>query len=324
MRDRWLLLAMLAVVCAACATATHAEERTIPARRATTTTTKTEQPRTRAVDRLCAFRGLGTWVDVYDTEAAFADGPPPIRVAAIARMHAEGVHTLYLQVAKDDPRSAGVLTDPKRAGEFLVRAHELGIKVVAWYLPTHRDPALDSERAVALAKFRAHGQQFDGLALDIEGTTAVPNVAERNRRLLATAAALDGAAGSRPVGAIVYPPVATDVLNPALWPDFPWKQLAAHVDIWLPMAYWTFRSSGSLYRDPYRYGLENIERIRAHVGKDAAVHLIGGIADTTSVADEQAFMRAARDGRAIGASLYDFNTMRPGAWTSLQQPAPHC
>jgi hypothetical protein len=318
---------MLVVICGACTTATHAEERATPPRRpsATTSTSPTTvRSRVRAVDRLCAFRGLGTWVDVYDTEAAFAGGPPPVGVDAVERMHADGVHTLYLQVAKDDPRSAGVLTDPTRAGQFLVRAHQLGIKVVAWYLPTHRDPALDTERAIALARFRSHGQQFDGVALDIEGTTAVPSVAERNRRLLATAAALDRAAGNRPVGAIVYPPVATDVLNPALWPDFPWKQLASHVDVWLPMAYWTFRAPGSMYRDAYRYGRENIDRIRAHVGNKAAVHLIGGIADATSSSDEQGFMRAVRAAHAIGASLYDFNTMRNGAWPAVRQPSPHC
>jgi hypothetical protein len=90
------------------------------------------------------------------------------------------------------------------------------------------------------------------------------------------------------------------------------------------MAYWTFRSPGTIYRDPYRYGLENIERVRAHVGGRAAVHLIGGIADTTSLSDEQGFMRATRNGHAIGSSLYDFNTMRAGAWPALQQPAPHC
>ena len=317
-----MLVAMLAVVCAACATTTHAQERTI--RRPTTTTSKAVRSSMRAVDRLCAFRGLGTWVDVYDTEAAFADGPPPVHVDAVARMHSVGVHTLYLQVAKDDPRSVGLLADPKLAGEFLVRAHQLRMEVVAWYLPTHRDPALDTDRALALARFRSHGQRFDGLALDIEGTSAVPNVAERNRRLLATAVALDRAAGNRPVGAIVYPPVATDLLNPDLWPDFPWKQLAAHVDVWLPMAYWTFRSSGTIYRDAYRYSRENIERIRDHVGDQAAVHLIGGIADTTSLNDEQGFMRASRDAHAIGASLYDFNTMRAGAWPTLRQTAPHC
>ena len=50
--------------------------------------------------------GLGTWVDVYDTEPAFmAPGTtPPVAPDDVEAMHANGVETLYLQVAKDDPR----------------------------------------------------------------------------------------------------------------------------------------------------------------------------------------------------------------------------
>src|SRR5262249_38274820 len=152
-----------------------------------------------------------------DDEPVFSGTHPPVSVAAIARMHAAGVHTLYLQAAKDDPRTPSTVTDPAQVGAFLRAAHAVGIKVVAWYLPTHRDPALDVRRAVALARFHAHGQYFDGIALDIEGTS-ITNIGERNARLLATAAALDAAAGTRPVGAIVFPPVGTDVLAPSLWP----------------------------------------------------------------------------------------------------------
>lgn len=274
----------------------------------------------KAVD-ICAYRGLGTWVDVYDYVPAFAqDGAvAPVTPSAVDTMKADGVHTLYLQVAKDDPRSPGTITDPERAAQFLERAHAAGIRVVAWYLPTHRDPALDLARALAMVRFRAGGQRFDGVALDIEGTEAVQDVAVRNQRLVDLTTALDRAAGTMPVGAIVYPPVATEVLNPTLWPSFPWRQLAPHVDVWLPMAYWTFRSRGTPYRDASRYVDENVKRLRADVGDaHAPVHVIGGIADVTTPDDVRGAITAAESNQAIGVSLYDFNTTGPSLWPLLR------
>jgi hypothetical protein len=191
------------------------------------------------------------------------------------------------------------------------------MRVVAWYLPTHRDHDLDVRRALALVKFTAGGRHFDGIALDIEGLD-LEDVAERNRRLIELMGRLDRAAGTIPIGAIVYPPVAFDVLNPALWPEFPWKQIAPHTDVWLPMAYWTYRDAGTQYRDAYRYTAENIQRLRGHVGAKAPVHVIGGIGDLATADDYAGMQRAARDERAIGTSVYDFNTMEPSAWPLLR------
>src|SRR5262249_42306272 len=135
---------------------------------------------------------------------------------------------------------------------------------------------------------------------------------------LELARTLHDAAGDTPIGAIVYPPVVFDVLNNTLWPDFPWKQFAPYTDVWLPMAYWTFRSGDSPYRDAYRYTTENIQRVRAHLGQpDAPVHVIGGIADTTTAADYQGFRRAAAEQHAIGYSVYDYETTAPSAWPLL-------
>ena len=68
-----------------------------------------------------------------------------------------------------------------------------------------------------------------------------------------------------------------------------------HTDVWLPMAYWTFRNAGSEYRAAYRYSAENVERLRANVGDPkAAVHIIGGIGDTSSATDYQGMQRGGR------------------------------
>jgi hypothetical protein len=327
------LVTSLTLLVAACGTndsdtsantsdATTARKNTTTSSAPATTSTR-PKPAVPLVD-LCAYRDLGAWVDVYDYVPAFAENGQvsPVTPDAVTAMQAHGVNTLYLQVAKDDPRSPGIITDEARAAEFLQRAHAAGIKVVAWYLPTHRDHALDRERVVALAKFRAGNERFDGVALDIEGTEAVADVAERNRRLLDLIGALDAAAGTMPVGAIVYPPVAFDVLNPTLWPAFPWTELKPHVDVWLPMAYWTYRSIDTPYRDAYRYVSENVERLRQHIADaDAPVHVIGGLAEDMTAADIDGMHRAAREQRSLGVSVYDFNTTSPDAWPLLAVPS---
>src|ERR1041384_7216371 len=57
---------------------------------------------------LSAFRGLGTWVDLYDY-------PKLDPEKSVADMHARGVKTLYLQTGrwnKPDPKSSDAFMDP--------------------------------------------------------------------------------------------------------------------------------------------------------------------------------------------------------------------
>jgi hypothetical protein len=120
------------------------------------------------------------------------------------------------------------------------------------------------------------------------------------------------------LGAIPFPPVVTDVINPRLWPSFPWAELKPLYDIWLPMSYQTERKSDSGYRDPYRYMAENIDRLRANLGDPAVpVHAIGGIADRMSAAEVEAVHRAALERAAVGGSLYDWRTTAPELWPHL-------
>jgi hypothetical protein len=323
-----VVLAALCVVATACSSGGGDDPATVATpTSATTSLPPATTPTTSAaatVD-LCPYRGLGTWVDVYDTLPAFAERGrvSPVTPDDVATMAEHGVHTLYFQAAKDDPRTPGLLAAPDQAAAFLRAAHAHDIRVVAWYLPSHLDEQLDLDRARALVEFEADGERFDGVALDIENTEAVTDVAERNARLVRLVRALDDAAGTMPVGAIVYPPVALDVLNTTLWPDFPYREIAPSVDVWLPMAYWTFREDESPYRDAGRYTEENVERLREHIGDpDAAVHPIGGIADEVTSDDIEDFLQAANQTGAIGVSLYDFDTLDPSAWPALSTPSP--
>ena len=60
------------------------------------------------------YRGLGTWVSVFDYVPAFVQvlGPPPVVPATLDDLAKLGVHTLYLQATIDDPRAAGLIADP--------------------------------------------------------------------------------------------------------------------------------------------------------------------------------------------------------------------
>jgi hypothetical protein len=188
------------------------------------------------------------------------------------------------------------------------------MRVVAWYLPTFVDPQADMARLMAATRLPG----VDALAVDIE-SLKFTNVAERNRRLIEISTNLRRALPGVTLGAIPYPPVVTDVINTKLWPNFPWQALAPLYDVWLPMSYQSDRKAESGYRDAYRYTTENIDRMRARLGRpDVPVHAIGGIADRTSTADVASLLKAAVERRAIGGSLYDWRTTGPGLWPSLQ------
>ncbi|HVW34675.1 MAG TPA: hypothetical protein VHL53_19235 [Acidimicrobiia bacterium] len=270
---------------------------------------------------VAVYRGLGTWVDAYDFSPQFQPngGPAPITPQSMDDLAAAGVKTLYLQAAKDDSRSPGDLVNPEILGPMLVRAHERGMKVVAWYLPKFYDLDSDLRRLVAMRDFRAGGQGFDGLGLDIEWTKDVPDAAERNVRLIELSHRARTAVGSAALAAIPLPPVLIETINPRYWPGFPWRELASVYDVWMPMAYWTFRSHSSGYRDAYRYTAENVQRIRDDLGlPNAVVHPVGGTDNKSTDADYRDFVRACADSRSVGGSIYDWRTTPTASFAVLR------
>ena len=266
------------------------------------------------------FSGLGTWVDVFDFDPAHAKGGPSVSPGDVDVMAAAGVRTLYLQAARpQDPAAPGDLTAPDLLAAFLQRAHSKGMAVVAWYLPHLSDLADDRRHLDAIIDFRARGQRFDGVALDIEWRAGVPDPAARSERLVELSRQLREKAGELPVGAIVLPPVVTDVVNTGYWPGFPWEGLRGLYDAWLPMSYWTQRGRGSPYADAHRYTADNVRMVRDHLGDPTAlVHAIGGIGDGSSVDDYRDFLAACDDTGVVGWSVYDWDTTDPAAWAVLR------
>lgn len=270
------------------------------------------------------YEGYGAWIDVYDFAPSFrASGPPPFGPENMAEMASLGVRTVYLQAAQLDLRSPGLLVDPEVLGKLLVAAHQVDMQVVGWYLPRLEDLERDLDRLQAIAQFEMDGHRFDGVAVDIEWRKGVPDHDERSRRLVELSRRVREANGDDALGAIVLTPVHLEVINPSFWPGFPWKELAAYYDVWLPMAYWTNRGTATGFRDSYAYTTENVQRIRANVeDEEAPVHVIGGIADSLTPPDVRRFGLALEETGAIGWSLYDWTTMSPGLRDLPELPDP--
>ncbi len=272
------------------------------------------------------YRGYGTWVDVFDYVPTYAGADPaPVTVDALQEMQDLGVGTLYLQAARLDDRSPGGLQDPWVLAEIIHTAHDLGIDVVAWYLPRFGAGGADLDRITAMADFEVLGHRFDGVALDIEWVGDGIEYPVRNERLVRLSEDADAALGEDPLGAIVLTPVHLEVVNDQFWPEFPWAEIADHYEVWLPMSYWSLRTDASGYGDGYAYHEETVRRLRANIGDpDALVHGIGGIGGVDGVDDDpdppepvatleeiRRFAIALADTDSIGGSLYDWNTLEP-------------
>jgi hypothetical protein len=275
------------------------------------------QPLPRDAD---AYAGQGAWVDAFDYAPAYqaAGRMPSITPAAVDDMADHGVRTLFLQAARADGRTPGPLVDPGLIAAFLVRAHRRGMRVVGWYLPTFADVQRDAGRLLAIRDFNVLGHRFDGLAVDIEDNRDVPDPAARSARLVELSLIVRDAVGTDALGAIVLPPVQTEVVNPAYWPAFPWRDIAAAYDVWLPMSYWTFRDPVSGYHDGYTYNEESVRRLRANLGRpDAPVHAIGGIGDLLTADELTRFVQSLVDTSAVGGSIYDWSTLPAAARDQL-------
>lgn len=267
------------------------------------------QPTTIARGRasLEVYRGLGTWIDIYDIAWRHPG-------AAIRRMRARGVETLYLQTSNFS--RGRMMVFPEGVGRFLDAANRNDVAVVAWYLPGLRDLALDVHRSLGAIRYRTPlGNRFDSFALDIE-SDAVAHPMTRSRRLLSLSERLRRAVGPGfPLGAIIPSPrrLQADVLY---WPRFPYQRLADVYDVFLPMTYFTYRVSGRF--GARWYTARNIDIIRQQT-RDRAVpiHVIGGIGGDATEAETAGFVDAVRGRRAIGGSYYTFPITRPADWSKL-------
>lgn len=256
---------------------------------------------------LDVYKSLGAWVDMYDA--------PPWRYPgrAVKKMSAKGVKTLYLETANYRKPKSGPIFRPAKVTKFLTAANEVGIDVVAWYVPGFDNLRRDLRRSRAAIEFEtAEGLMFDSFALDIEATL-VRDIETRNRRARKLSRRIRDLVGEDyALGAIV--PEA----GALYWPSFPYRGLAYNYDAFLPMAYFSYRTSGA--RGVYKFVANNIAAVREATGDpDIPIHLIGGIAEDSTPREVGAMVQATIDQRAFGASLYDFPTTTRRQWRKLAE-----
>ncbi len=276
-----------------------------------------DRPRARSVasdvgspvrkDRIEVYRGLGTWIDVYD--AAWRHPESSVR-----RMADEGIRTLYLQTSNFS--RPGPFVYRTKIGRFLEAAHRRGIRVVAWYLPGFRDLPLDVHRSLAAIGYRSGGgETFDSFAVDIE-SQAVGRSSTRTRRVLTYTDRLRSVVGSDyPLGAIIPSPRNLDVPT-TWWPAFPFRAIAQQYDVVLPMNYFTYSVSG--HDGARAFTAQNIGIIRRETGDpDVPIHVIGGIG--ASLQETRGFVDAVRERRVIGASYYTFPVTPSHDWEPLRR-----
>jgi hypothetical protein len=261
---------------------------------------------------LAPYRGLGSWVDVFDT--AQFDHP----WATVKKMKSHGVRTLFLETGN---YKTGPIYRPAAQARFIHAAHNRDMKVIAWYLPSFTDPDVDFRRSMASVRFRTkRGQSFDGFGLDIEATL-VDDVSLRKKRMIALSQRIRNAVGgSYSLGAIVPSPKGMRHV-PEYWGPvgaFPWRKLNEIYDAIVPMSYFSWRVEGM--RAVYRYNAFNIRLIRKETGDPKVpVHLIGGISGESTAAEVRAFVRALRTFGSPGGSLYSFGTTDRKQWRELRK-----
>lgn len=259
--------------------------------------------------RVDVYRGVGAWVDMYDP--AELDNPWP----ALVEMRSRGVRTLYLETASWRVPSDLDFRDEQAVELFLDEAHALGLRVVAWYLPGLDDLRVDLRRSRAVLSYATPrgGQRFDGFAVDIE-SQRVRAVPARNAALMRYSRALRRLAGAGYALGAIVPDLRSTTVSPGLWPGFPFRAAARYYDVFMPMAYSSYRGHGSAF--VYRYARANALGVRALTG-GRPVHMIGGLSDALSAGEAAGFVRGARSAGAIGASFYDFAIGQDWAWQAL-------
>lgn len=263
-------------------------------------------PTARSSPSLEPYTGLGAWVSLYDKPAwRDPDG-------TVARLAARHVHTLFLETS--NYRARDDVVRPALVAEFLDAAHAAELQVVAWYLPSFLSAAGALRRALASVEFETPaGNRFDSFALDVEATS-VRSVPRRNARAVALAARVRRAMPpDEALGAITIAPIGN---SPSYWPGYPYRGLAASVDVLLPMAYFTARAKDAAgVRD---YSAATTRTVRALAGDPLVpVHLVGGVAARASTAEVRAFAEAAAACGSIGASLWELGETKPAQWRQL-------
>lgn len=256
---------------------------------------------------LAPYRDLGAWIDMFDRRPWAHPGKT---VRAMAR---RGVTTVYLETSNYSKKRD--LYRPGAIARLIRSAHAREMAIVSWYVPGFKNLKKDLRRAMKAIRFKTDdGQGFDSFALDIEATV-VRDIGTRNRRFSALARRIRNRVGNAyTLGAIV--PEA----GALYWPNFPYQEVARRFDVFLPMAYYTYRVKGRFA--VRRFIVNNVTTIRQRTGKPGVpIHPIGGIGGEGTRAEAEGYVAAVIKSGAMGGSFYDFPITTDGEWAALRRLA---
>jgi hypothetical protein len=273
----------------------------------------TPAPPALAEPTLDAYRGLGSWIDIYDDRAW--NNPS----AAVADMAKHGVRTLYIETSNS--RSSFVLKDSAALATFIRESHSRGMRVVAWYLPDMTNLSTDYNRIAQAIQFHtSDGQKFDSFALDIESDVVKPE-STRNKALASLTSKIRGLVGDSYVLGAITPSPTGLAKKGGYWDSFPYEMVAQKYDVFVPMGYYTYHGHGASLA--YSDTLSNVRILRAQKGcSKTPIHLIGGIAQNSSTAEVRSFVRAVVESHCFGASLYSWPGTTSSDWEKLAAIKP--
>ncbi len=261
---------------------------------------------------LVPHTGLGAWVDVYDWTVELGGPAPSVDADDVDAMADAGVQTLYIQTAHT--RSATPGRDGAGAPRLRSSSAPTTGGCTSWR-GTCRPSRTSTPTCSALTESAA--LDVGGLAVDIE-STAVADVAERNRRLLDLSERLRAAVGpDKAVAAITPSAVHLQVVNPSYWPAFPWSELADTYDALLPMSYWTIRTGDAPETARPTPPTTSIGSGRASATADIPIVPVGGLAEDSTIDDLEGMVAAIDERGSPGGGLYDWATSTPEQWAAL-------
>lgn len=242
----------------------------------------------------------------------------------IARAQASGITHIEVRMARGTFVEAS--TPPARAwlDEFIDKAADAGIKLIAWQVP-RRSTTADAATAVAAAEYTTpSGNGFSGLSLDIEdGDNYMGNGDIAKLRMVDQIALVRAAVGP------AYLVVAT-VMSPALthWTNarYPFAGIATYASVLQPMEYWHhfYSSTHHAYTQDEVSGAcaASVSLTRQVAERDIPINVAGQSDDLGTTGrpspDEIAWcLAAAKNAGAIGQTFFDWRGTGDDGWTAI-------
>ena len=220
-----------------------------------------------SLTRVPARRARGSTSSTTRRACRSAGAEPRVTPDSVSDMAALGVKTLYVQVANPDGAPANQLTDRAELRALLERAHDHDIAVVPWFLPRavvarrrSRDDEADREAARRGRVVRRHRPR--------------PRVERgaRHRRCATSARSRSRSRCGSSSGRrcrwrrSCTPRCSSRCSTRRCGPTSRTRASTSTSTLWMPMSYYTYRSTESGLRSAYLYTVDSVDRLAQAAG----------------------------------------------------------